>query len=161
MNKTAIAAAIMLAATTAQANHWTTSGHVARANAGAPVVFGVTFDYSRNCDEAQLILYGNAEVTAMGLVVDGQNYGAVETFDAGDSLMVVVAGPAALKAIKDGRTAAVVTDQGTLSVGLSGSAAALNAAYAGCLAIIAEAEARAVRPLMPSRPQEESHSVSF
>lgn len=161
--RTMIAAAIALAAANANAE-WVASGHVAIANQNAPVVVGITFDYSQNCDAAQLLVYGNAEVTVMGLVVDGTNYGSVEAYDAGDGLMMASAGPAALRAIKHGTTAAVLTDQGTLVLSLDGSAAAMNAAYVGCLAEANEAIEHILRPLgrsVPPMQPDASDSVSF
>ena len=160
MKKTALATALILAASATQAE-WIASGIVAIANPGAPVSVGIAFDTTEQCDVAHLVIYGNADIAAMGLMVDGQSYGAVGSVEVAPGMMIAVAGPAALRAIKTGETAAVVTDQGTLAVSLAGSSAALNAAYAACMAEVAQSSAQIFRPLMPSGSNAPAGSVNF
>lgn len=151
MKSTAILAASLAAVIAQSAGaQWVVDGHLAFANPGEQVVVGISFDYTQGCHEAQLIVFGNADITTLGLIVDETNYGSVDAYDAGNGLMMATAGPGALRGLKYGKRAGVITDQGSLVVGLEGSAAALNAAYAGCLAEVDRSIAEMLKPLQPS-----------
>lgn len=160
MKKTALATALILAASAAQAE-WVANGIVAVGNPGSPVLVGVSFDYTESCNVAHLFVLGNRDIERIGLVVDGASHGSAEAVDVDDGFVVVVAGPSALRAIKYGGTAGVVTDQGSLIVDLEGSAAALDAAYAGCLLEMDKAVSRILKPLEPSALNVPAGSVNF
>lgn len=135
---------------------WISDGPIAVANPGAPVLVGVSFDYARACDQAHLVVYGNDDVSVMGLAVDGTSYGVVEAYRSADRMMVATLGQAALRAIKSGNTAGVSTDQGMVVVSLKGSSSALNAAYAGCMREVDAAIADFMKPIQPTQQAEQA-----
>lgn len=159
MNRAAIAIAVTLAAGPASAD-WIAQNSLAIANPGDPVLTGITFEEGDTCDSASLFILGNKDVRAISLVVDGTAYGTAEATLYGDVAMIVTAGPGALRAIKSGTQAAVITDQGSIYINLSGSAAAMNSAYAACMRNVRESVSEYLRPIQPSA-REQDELVNF
>jgi hypothetical protein len=162
MTRTPLAAALAIALAGPVSAQWIAEGSLAIANPGQPVQVGITFDEGETCDRASLFIIGNQDVRAIGLIVDGTSYGSAEAANFSDVAMTVMAGPNALRALKHGTSAAVITDQGMLNISLRGSSAAMNAAYSGCLRNVEKAVADYIKPLKPSaRPIEPAGSVTF
>lgn len=162
MTRKPIAAALALAIAGPASAQWIADGSLAIANPGNPVMTGITFEEADSCDTASLFILGNNDIRTISLVVDGKDYGTAEATLFADVAMVVTAGRDALRAIKYGSRAVVITDQGMLTVSLSGSSDAMNAAYAGCMSNVEAAVAEYLKPLKPSaRPSEPTGFVTF
>jgi hypothetical protein len=153
----------VLALLAASATHaqWVADGLVAVANPGNPVLVGVSFDASEDCDVAHLWVAGNEDLSAIGLTVDGTGYGAAEVVEIGNGVMIVEAGYDALAAIKNGSSGTVITDQGSLTFSLKGSSAALNSAYSACLDKVRARYDALLKPLQPSQSFKAKDGVSF
>lgn len=107
----------------------------------------IAFFPEERCEAAHIAVMGNGDIRAMGLLVDAVDLGqsGVEIRD--NTIALVELTKHGVQALKDGRTAFIVTDQGSLHLDLNGSRDAIDAAQAACFKTI-------VRPLTPNvRPK--------
>lgn len=88
-----------------------------------------------SCDKAALIVVNNSKITKIGLDVDGETWEAVNANKTTNGSWIPL-GASALKHLKHGRNAALITDMGYLTMGLNGSATAINHAQANCEAMV-------------------------
>jgi hypothetical protein len=93
----------------------------------------VTYFDTQQCETAYLVIHGNPDIETVTLVIDGQNLGTAATRIHRDYLAIVKLTAHGVKRMKAGRTAMVVTEEGTLEIDLEGSKDAIEAARAACL----------------------------
>jgi hypothetical protein len=153
MHARTLFAALALATTTPASAQWQSLDYMAFANPGEPVVVGIAFNPGMGCHVADLFIIGNENILAAGVVVDSDIFPTVAARNPLDDLIMMTLSAPALSALKTGQNAAVVTDQGTIMLTLRGSTAAINSAYAGCMAQTNPT----LRPLLPSN----SRTVTF
>jgi hypothetical protein len=159
MTRTLLAATILAASHIAMAGPtWRAFDHgVAMTAFEHGIAVGVVFSSEENCDVARLAIHGNTDITAMHLSVDGENLGMAETVSISETAYVLLLDDG-LRALRNGRRAILTTDQGRLSLDLTGSSAAIVGAYESCMADVRREQqtSPAYRVLMPT-----SREVSF
>jgi hypothetical protein len=145
--KTMLAVAVFSIAGHAQAVSWQAHETSAVTFFENGIAVFVDFPPFAKCDDAILGIIGNEDIERMGMVVDEKVFALTETTNV-DRIAMVTLSDGALRSLKNGRKAFIVTEQGSLPIDLTGSSAAINKAYQGCLDALSPEPA--VKILQPS-----------
>ena len=113
---------------------WTWDDTLAYTKFRHGISIGVLFISPSPCDRAALIVAGNNKIEKIGLAVDGKTweFADARTNEHGSYIEL---NKSALKALKSGNNAAVITDRGLIPMDLAGSARAINEAWRQCEAM--------------------------
>lgn len=154
--------AALTAASAANAAPWTTEGMLARAPSDASgVSVGIFLHPSEQCATYNLVVAGRTDITQIGLVVDGASLGHSEaTRIGGLNVVGVSVSGVGIQAIKAGDSAVVITDQGSVTIGLQGSTRAIASAHAACMDALAAKLADYLKPLEPEAAPEPTASTA-
>ncbi|WP_246172920.1 hypothetical protein [Thermochromatium tepidum] len=119
---------------------WQWEGNVAKTIFDNGLAIAIAFSTDDDCDTAYFGLIGNDQVTSMSFIIDQHQYKPldVKAVDAGNGTPLIgfPLSDQALYDLKHGQILRVLTDQGNLNVGLTGTALAFNNAYGNCLLML-------------------------
>ena len=134
-----VAALLLTISFAAQANsYWSVNYeyNVAETSFDNGIAVAVMFYKSTGCNEAGLLIKGNGTISNLIVVIDGETFTNSDgrpgfTHDNGVAYDI---NDDFLHALKHGNHAAIVTNRGTITMSLQGSAKAINQAWQACLA---------------------------
>jgi hypothetical protein len=112
-------------------SYWGVNEYAAITRVNNGISVAVIFDEQHNCDVAHLGVFGNPAIQRIGLHIDNEDLGWVEAVVEGQLALATLTNTG-LSGIKRGKQMLLQTDQGSLPLNLTGSSAALNAAYENC-----------------------------
>ena len=115
------------------AGPWTDSGYIATAE---PSPHGIYLDvyYSPDdgCDVARMGIVGNPDIAIVVLGVDDELIGNAESTYLDENVAVFMLSDLAVRKLKAGKVAVIITDQGRMVVSLEGSRLAIDRARIAC-----------------------------
>lgn len=95
------------------------------------IAIGISFIPGSNCDKALLLISGNDAISRISLDVDLTTFAPIDVTRTADAVYIELT-QSQLKLLKSGSNAALITDQGILTMTLNGSAKAINGAWSNC-----------------------------
>jgi hypothetical protein len=119
---------------------WAWEGNVAKTFFENGLAIVIAFPPDDDCETAYFGLIGNDRISSMSFTIDQSQYKSldVESIDTGNDTPLIgfPLSDQAIYDLKHGQVLRVRTDQGNLTVGLTGTALAFNNAYGNCLLLL-------------------------
>lgn len=141
---------------------WEAGGPIALTETSGGLVVGIVFLPQYACDQALMTIFGlTGELGAVTPVFDGEEWEEHDIKTNADGVAYLSLSKDGLKAIKHGRLMTLATATGRITVPLTGSATALNQAWASCEATISQEITRAAPTPTPAAAIGADDYVSF
>lgn len=116
---------------------WIWDAYVAFTQFRNGINIGIAFIPASQCNRAQLLITGNDKIAEIALDVDGVGSEPMTVTRTADGVHIDLE-KLQLQRLKTGSNAALLTDQGSLTITLEGSAKAINEAWRNCETMIGE-----------------------